>query len=71
MSEQTERLKIALGEDNDALIRVLKSRLYDVFGQFMTVDDIIVETTEDGISVKAIGGELKRVGHCCFDNFGR
>ncbi len=66
MREQAERLRLTLQEDGGgaemALKKVLKSELLTVFGEFMDVDDIIIDVAKNEINVKVTGGGLKKVG---------
>ncbi len=66
MREQAERLRLTLQEDGGgaemALKKVLKSELLTVFGEFMDVDDIIIDVAKSEINVKVTGGGLKKVG---------
>lgn len=65
MKDQISKLKKALGKSTDnALINLLKSRLYDVFSDFMDVENIIVEVSGSEISVIAQGQNVKKVGNC-------
>lgn len=71
MSEQAERLRQTLmrdgGSSETALKEVLRSELFAVFGQYMTVDDIDINVREDGIEVRVKGGNIQRVGFYCSD----
>lgn len=66
MREQAERLRLTLQEDGGgaetALKKVLKSELLTVFGEFMDVDDIVIDVVSDGINVKVTGGGIRKVG---------
>lgn len=66
MREQAERLRLTLQNDGGgaeiAFKEVLKSELAAVFRQYMNVEDIRIDISNEGVSVRVLGGGLKKVG---------
>ena len=68
MREQAERLRLTLQNDGGsaelAFRRVLTSELTVLLSQFMDVENIYIELNEGGLTVKAIGGNFRKIGFC-------
>lgn len=68
MREQAERLRLTLQNDGGsaelAFKRVLTSELTGLLSQFMDVENIYIEFGEGGLTVKAIGGNFRKIGFC-------
>lgn len=68
MREQAERLRLTLQNDGGsaelAFKRVLTSELTGLLSQFMDVENIYIEFGEGFLTVKAIGGNFRKIGFC-------
>ena len=68
MREQAERLRLTLQNDGGsaelAFKRVLTSELTGLLSQFMDVENIYIEFGEGVLTVKAIGGNFRKIGFC-------
>lgn len=66
MRDQAEKLRMTLlgdgGSSETALKEVLRSELMGVFRQYMDVEDIKIEISNDNVVVSVKGNNFKRVG---------